>query len=471
MEFLRDQVFYDKFEMYDRDLLVHIGRWGITGTIMLDPLFLSQLVLLAIITQLLCATAAVLAYYFIVQPETLKQQRRDSIQSVLLGYGVLLPLILCTPYWIIQSLDIRNCLLMLNVVGSPVLATMRLNETLFAREIPAFARNNVALFSLYFAIPVVLDHDHYKPVYATRTQLLQKVWKVLSLFVQATLFLSFLTAHNYKIFPSRQINTCFDLLYWGNVGNNLMAASVVSFTLDLGCTFGEVVLYVFTGGLHFVNSHDSPITAATSVSNFWGQRWNRLVAFSLKRGIYGPVRRLLPKSPAAILTFLASGLAHEYMLFVLASARGPDVVANNLLRVPYRHQLGHQFGFFLWNGFLLVLEECWRRHWSQNRIKQYLPKQIRTMLIMLLVLPITHLFTDEYDECGIFRDIEKAFPQILLVPNSTPLLSHPILDVIIVQGQNWTRGLFDTPIEEGPSWNILNSSSRVVESSITLIKP
>ncbi|KAL7568760.1 hypothetical protein ACA910_021751 [Epithemia clementina (nom. ined.)] len=477
MELLRDTVFSEKFELYNREPLLHIGRWGITGTISLNPLFVLQFVLTNTITQMLCALAAVIAYYGIVQLEARKQQRRGSIQSVLLGYGFILPLLLYTPYWLIQTLDIRNCLLLMNMVGSPSLAIMRLNETLFARELPYFARTNVGFFALYFAVPIVLDHDNYKPTYSTMRQFLQKLGKVGSLFVQAMFFLSLLSAFDYRIFPSRPFSTWIDFLYWGNLANNFMAASVVSVTLDLGCTFGEVILTALTG-LQFVNSHDYPISAATSVSNFWGQRWNRLVSTSLKRGVYGPMRRILPRAPAAILTFLMSGFAHEYMLFVLCAARGPEVVANNLARQPYQHQLGHQFAFFLWNGLLLVFEECWRGHWSQKIVKQCVPKQIRTILIMLLVLPVTHLFTDEYDECGIFRDIETIFPQIRLVPNSTPLLSHPILDDIFVQGQNWSRNWFDGASslmeeeEDDPSstWDaIINeSTSGVIDAAATI---
>ena len=469
MEFLRDHVFDEKFEMYDREPLLRVGRWGISGTIMLHPVFIGQMLLLVVVTQLLCAVAAVVAYYGIVQRENWYQQRRDSIQSVLLGYGVLLPLLLCTPYWLIKTLDVRHCLLLINMVGSPVLAAVRLHEILLAREIPTFARKNVWLFTLYFAVPIVLDHDNVKPARVTPAQLKRRVIKMVSLFLQATLFLNLLSAFNYKIFPSRPISYWFDLLYWGNIGNNFVAASLVSVTLDLGCTFGEVALSLVTGGLHFVKSHDSPITSSTSVSVFWGRRWNRLVSTSLKRGVYGPLRRILPKAAAAILTFLTSGFAHEYMLFVLASARGPHVVANNLLRQAYHHKLGYQFTFFLWNGLLLFLEDCWRGHWSQLLVKNSLPRPLRTTLIMLLVLPITHLFTDEYDECGIFRDIETAFPRIRFIPNSTPLLSHPVLDCLIIQGHNWTRNWLDGSMDDSP-WDDLNASSVVNTAVIELIK-
>lgn len=486
MESLRNKVFHKKFELHDREMLWKIGRWGITGTITLDPGFLLQMLLLLILTQLLCSLVAIVTFYGIIEPETRNQRPRDSIQSLLLGYGLLAPLLLYTPYWLIQTLDIRNCLLLLNMVGSPVMATIRLNEALLAQEIPYFSRDNVGLYILYFAVPVVLDHDDYKPVNATRRQIFQKVWKVMSLFLQGTVFLSLLTEYDYKMFPSRPISSCMDLLYWGNLANNLMAASLVSVMLDLGCTFGEVVLYVLTGGWHFVNSHNDPITAATSVSDFWGKRWNQLVASILKRGVYGPMRRILPRAPAAIVTFLTSGLAHEYMLHVLSSARGPNVIANNLWRQPYQYKFGHQFTFFLWNGLLLLLEECWRGHWSLVLVKQCIPRTIRTILLMLLVLPITHWFTDEYDKSGIFRDTATAFPQIKFIPNSTPLLSHPILDDLIVQGQNWTRNWFDaaTPMDvnnDGDAavtsdfnallWTIINGSHGAMNVTMELITP
>lgn len=295
-------------------------------------------------------------------------------------------------------------------MGVPVLTVLRLVEALHGGRLPAFAKNSVEGFVLYFGVTLVVDHDTVKPVRATTSQIIRKVFKTIVLFIETSFLLSLLSAYNFQVFPSTS-----NIFYWGNMLNNLLAASVISCALDTSCSFGEAALCIVTGGIHFADSHKSPMTKSTSVSNFWGQRWNRLVADSLRRGAFGPMRRVMPRSVASILTFLFSGVVHEYMLFVLEQARdyGEDTPpANNSMRVPYKHQLGHQFAFFIWNGFLLVLERVFDNNRALLWIQKNVPTVLRTTMVMFLVLPITHLFADEYDQSGIFRDISMAFPRI-----------------------------------------------------------
>ena len=60
---------------------------------------------------------------------------------------------------------------------------------------------------------------------------------------------------------------------------------------------------------------DNPLLKASSPSNFWSGRWNLVIHGALKRGVFKPVYNLSSSKLVAILvTFLASGLFHEFIL-------------------------------------------------------------------------------------------------------------------------------------------------------------
>ena len=139
---------------------------------------------------------------------------------------------------------------------------------------------------------------------------------------------------------------------------------------------------------------DAPLTQSTSPSDFWGNRWDRPVESTLRRGCFRPLRKAsYSRNLAAFGTFVVSGIIHEYMLWVMSFRRGPP---NNPQGVPYVPVVGNQFLFFLWNGIVLVLERWWTGHQVLQWMQRHLPKPVRTALVLLTVLPIAHLFADEY---------------------------------------------------------------------------
>ncbi|KAI3765319.1 hypothetical protein L2E82_15349 [Cichorium intybus] len=64
---------------------------------------------------------------------------------------------------------------------------------------------------------------------------------------------------------------------------------------------------------------------ATSVQNFWGKRWNLMVSDILRPAVYNPARAIfshfVPERwvsvPAVLVTFLVSGIMHEFILYHL----------------------------------------------------------------------------------------------------------------------------------------------------------
>ncbi|KAF6144986.1 hypothetical protein GIB67_013337 [Kingdonia uniflora] len=81
-------------------------------------------------------------------------------------------------------------------------------------------------------------------------------------------------------------------------------------------------------GLELEPQFDDPYMA-TSLQDFWGRRWNLMVPSILRPTVYLPVRsvanRVLGKKwellPAALATFIVSGLMHEVIFFYLGRVR------------------------------------------------------------------------------------------------------------------------------------------------------
>jgi Membrane bound O-acyl transferase family len=154
---------------------------------------------------------------------------------------------------------------------------------------------------------------------------------------------------------------------------------------------------------------------SSSPSDFWGRRWNKPIASGLRGGVFRPCRKMgLSRLAATAVTFLASGLLHEYMLVVMTLRGG---FRNNPSGSNFVPRFGNHFAFFAWNGVVLLLERLLSEHsTSVQWVKNSLPPQARTWVVLLTVLPIAHLFTDEYVASCFYSDIALGFPMLVLKP-------------------------------------------------------
>jgi hypothetical protein len=79
----------------------------------------------------------------------------------------------------------------------------------------------------------------------------------------------------------------------------------------------------------------------------------------------------------------------------------------------YVPSFGGSTAFLLWNGFLLTVESLiW--NWRIFQWMKYnLPKPIRTLLVIMLGLPVAHWFVDPYSMSNFFQHGQLAFFMIL----------------------------------------------------------
>jgi Membrane bound O-acyl transferase family len=137
------------------------------------------------------------------------------------------------------------------------------------------------------------------------------------------------------------------------------------------------------------------MTHSSSPSDFWGRRWNALVHIVLKGAIYVPLRRNgFSKGIAALATFAASGVLHEYVLTAIDLKR---VVLGD--HTAYAPKYGIHLAFFAWNGVVLSLEGIFHNHPFIQKLKKSLPSPAITAMVIMTVLPVAHWFTGESAKC------------------------------------------------------------------------
>lgn len=132
--------------------------------------------------------------------------------------------------------------------------------------------------------------------------------------------------------------------------------------------------------------------------------------------MYKPVRKhSSSRALAALVTFIVSGILHEYVLLLLSLPTSANADESETY-INYEPSYGSQFCFFAWNGMLMLLEYVFiNYYWTmapQLKLKFSAPPIIKSMLVILMALPVAHWFTDEYVRSGLFSHYAVGFPII-----------------------------------------------------------
>ena len=190
--------------------------------------------------------------------------------------------------------------------------------------------------------------------------------------------------------------------------NTFIQAFLISTTLAFSISGVGMLAALYTR-VHF-DSYitDNPILLSTSPSDFWGRRWNKLIHTGLKQGVYKPVRwRTGSRTLASIATFAVSGIYHEYVWGILFRSTSVQL-AEGCLSCYYHGGIGKQMTFFCWNGVLIALEYMVGH--EIGRLTKPLPQLLRSHLVVMLSLPVGHLFTADLTRSGYFASIQQALP-------------------------------------------------------------
>ncbi len=181
----------------------------------------------------------------------------------------------------------------------------------------------------------------------------------------------------------------------------------------------QIILTTFTGALGVLASllfsvktsvaMKNPIMTASSPSDFWGNKWNLIIHGGLKRGIFKPVYRLTSTKFCAVLAaFFASGIMHEYLLYVTFYSPPAE-----LTYVAY----GKNTAFFMWNAGIVMLEFLVGGLTIFQWMKFHFPKPLITLCSVSMGLPVAHWFTHAYFRNGLIEDLYVAVPMIKEIPS------------------------------------------------------
>lgn len=386
-------------------LLVDLPYLGTIGFVGISHMFWLQSFLLLCFQSVINMSVAVLVYVFIVK-------RQGELQKYLIGYGIICPLLLVLPVYLINLLELKNIAFMLCLAGAmPNLLLLRVMGSIHS-TLPSYASETLGSFVLYYSstLQYKFDAKSGSPLPLNRRAFLAKFYQFLSVLLQSSLLYSLLLPFNYMIFPRRDSKSLTDLYYVGNILNSFLMASLTSLVIEGGAT-GLGLLTSIVSGMQLVDFSDSPLTKSVSPSDFWGNRWDKPVASALKDGVFRPLHQAgFSRHIAAIATFVVSGVIHEYVLYLMAQREGH---ANNPTRQQYTPNYGRHTQFFLWNGIVLLFERALETHRFVKWIKANIPGPLRTALVLMTVLPIAHFFTDEYIKSGFYSDASLGFPLIV----------------------------------------------------------
>jgi hypothetical protein len=336
-------------------------------------------------------------------------RKSDVTARRLIGYGVFVAGWLVLPKPAADMLGLRNkifrfcfCLI------SPITSLFKTTAVLHGFA-PPYATESVTAFCVYYASPMTLLHDPKSsaPVPVSFREAIRCIRRfVVLLFVTGGFQSLFFLLECFPKFGKyntkrgwQDVSRLWDLGSWKDTFLYAMLFQLYLTTFGEGLRFLTEVLT----GTRAQPMMDNPMLEATSPSDFWGRRWNLIIHNCLKEGVYKPVRQAGGSPACAVIaSFVASGLFHEWLLPVVFYDY------DKRLRKP-----GYTLLFFAWNAGLVCLEIVLRDSKWLAQVSQRLPKPLRTLLMLLLALPVGHLFCDTYVRSDFFIQGSVAFPMFL----------------------------------------------------------
>ena len=285
--------------------------------------------------------------------------------------------------------------------------------------VPSYLTTSLGAYARYCGSPMILQYNQKEKKYIKATWLdfaNHIKWFVIYLFTVGTIQ-SFALPSHYQPFGSFEDQAWHDpsrIVHPAQIGNNLVTGILLQTTIAMACE-GLIVATVLLTGYKCETVMENPIFGATSPSEFWGKRWNRVVHSKLKRGVYIPLRKhAVPRALAAGGAFLCSGLVHEWLLtFVLRplpSELGPDGSCESPLCCIT--PLGGATSFFLWNTIIIMLEYAIGGSKLVAQFVKAVPTPLRTVMLVMLALPIAHWFSEPYVMSNFFKHSELSLPLI-----------------------------------------------------------
>lgn len=388
-------LFADKLEEDIREPMITLSVGGGTfGVLPPSHSLWIQMSALLVLQSVLCNALAVLVYYFVIK-------RRGTATAFLVGYGCIIPFVMVMPNMFVGYLELKNACFMVCVASTPILLVFRCLEAMHGFS-PAAVESQVTNYMIYYGsvIEFVFDDKTRHPVQSTTRESVTKAKRFLIFYFFLGILFSILLPTNFSPFAISRHGD-----FRRRLAHNFVMAYLTHVCIHVG-TLGFGAAISLLAGIRTMDIANNPFFLSKSPSDFWGRRWNCLVHGALKRGVYKPIRRLTSSAVAATAaTFVASGLLHEYVLWVITLNRDRDTEV----------QYGMHLAFFAYNAAVFVIELLIRDTKALECVRKSLHPTAVSLLVVSSVLPVAHWFTDEYVNTGFYKDYSVGFPTIIRI--------------------------------------------------------
>ena len=202
----------------------------------------------------------------------------------------------------------------------PVLTMFRTSEAMFGFS-PHTVESSYKNYILYYCAGVEIQYDPLKkrPISSSRNEKIESIKTFIMYLFILGLYKSIFGPSQYQPLPTNvngnnQDYNWKDIFDIYSLCNNFVSTMLLQLYLSTFIAALNILVKVLLGIKVKEGMMRNPLMKASSPSDFWSGRWNVLVHGVLKRGVFKPVCRYSSKFVAVLVTFLVSGLFHEYIL-------------------------------------------------------------------------------------------------------------------------------------------------------------
>lgn len=363
---------------------------GKYALLMPDVQVAMELVVGATMSIAIGVVLAAIIYHFVLPT----QKRRTLL------IGSIMCVIIMMPYILFDVLGTQNTGVRFSLTAPFVLYLFRTAEAAFG-FVPTCADVSLSRYCIYFASPAEILFEQR----ASKAEMLHSTFGVMKCAAVISLLCSILSARETPFGVTagefyEQI-TLESYLNPRHLGNCFAIAFFFQSGLALGNSALGNLVQLLTG-YKVLETMKNPMLEATSPSDFWGKRWNVLVHFALKRGVYKPMRKYTSALISSLAVFVASGLFHEWMVHAvfLYNKQSEGVI------------IGSNTAFFVWNFVVIACERMLVSTKGVQSLKKVLPRFMVTVIIIMSSLPFAHWFGGPYLKGNFFADYEAFVPMI-----------------------------------------------------------
>jgi len=391
--------FTDKFTVDDRTPSFTFTLWNLKsyGILVPEPAYFTQVAILLFIQTIVAVMMAVIIYQFVILPQKAKPAVGLNPSSFLIGFGVVFPIILYEPLWMIDHLHLESLNHKMLIISLPSSLSLRCLEAMFGCT-PEEPKKNILNYITYATIGSCFDSTTQEPIRTTRSSFYSTLRNFSLSGLAFNVLLSLLAPSKFAPFETKAVGISHfhdfvNMFSVNHLINNFLMTLLLSSALSY-FSMGISLIYNIFFQVQTVKLVHNPIFNSKSPSDFWGRKWNTHIHSCLKGAIFKPVRAYFSRPIAVLATFVASGLMHECITVYL--------YRDTALTPSY----GNNMIFFGWNAVLILLESIVGGLSIFKWIGKTFPGPLVSILVVLTALPLGHLFLSDWIEIGYFHHIQ-----------------------------------------------------------------